>query len=199
MGGSKNGVFNPFTDRLSRDLRNDLSEALLAALTGGAHAAFLAVAAAYRQHPELGPGARGYLEDRLACYQAVLAETNRDLPDQQALLLWNHELFFEFHELLEKRWRVAEGVARKVLQALIRAAGTYVLRHADRREGAVKMAARAIAIIKRHQDELPPGFETKRLLVALADPLAPPPQFGILPPTGYRCRHSARPAKNQRT
>lgn len=79
---------------------------------------------------------------------------------------------------------------------MILAAGTYVLRQTDRREGAARMAARAIAVIIRHQDELPPGFETKKLLVALADPLAPPPQFGILPPTGYRCRHSAKISQN---
>lgn len=190
MGTAGAGSFNPFTDRLSRDLRNDLSSGLLAALAGGSPAPFLAVAATYRQQPDLTPYARDYLAERLACYQVILAAANSDTPDQMALQVWDHELFFEFHELLEQRWLVATGIEKEVLQALIQAAGSYVHRRFGNTAGAEKMAARARETIKKYRDRLPSGFAPGPLLAGLADPNAPPPRFGAWAPTDRQCRHT---------
>lgn len=192
MGCSGSGTFDPFNDRLSRDLRNDLSAGLLAALASGAPAPFLTVAAAYRQRPDLPPYASDYLAERLACYRAVIATATADAPDQAPRLLWNHELFFEFHELLEQRWRQAAGVEKEVLQGLIRAAGSYVLRRAGNTAGAAKMAARAAETITKYRDRLPAGFAAEPLLTGLAATDASPPRFGAWPPTGWQCRHTRR-------
>lgn len=191
LGSSGSGTFDPFNDRLSRDLRNDLSAGLLAALAGGDPAPFLTVAAAYRQQPDLPPYASDYLAERLACYRVVVATAGRD-REQAPLLLWDHELFFEFHELLEQRWRQAAGVEKEVLQGLIRAAGSYVHRRAGNTAGAAKMAARAAGAIRQYRDRLPAGFAAEPLLAGLAATDAPPPRFGAWPPTGWRCRHTRR-------
>jgi hypothetical protein len=185
------GAFDPFNDRLSRDLRNDLSAGLLAALAGNTPTPFLTVAAAYRQRPDLPPYARGYLAERLACYQVILAAAKPDNPDQMALQFWNHELFFEFHELLEQRWLLASGIEKEVLQGLIRAAGSYIHRRADNIAGADKMAARATETIKKYRDRLPPGFAAPPLLAGLSDPNGPPPRLGALVPTDLQCQHTS--------
>lgn len=185
-------AFAPFSDRLSRDLRNTLSETLLAALAKQNPEPFEAVAQDFRHRPDLSPALAEYLGERLACYRAIIAQLRENPdPDQAALLLWDHELFFEFHELLEKRWLVATGVAKEVLQGLIRAAGTYVLRQQGQTAGAAKMAARARETLTKHQALLPPGFSADQLLVGLADPLARPPHLGTPIPTEQPCRHAS--------
>jgi hypothetical protein len=188
--------FDPFNHRLSRDLRNDLAKALLAALAAGKTGPVLATAARYRNRPGLGPELVSYLDERLACYLAVLAEVRRGEetePDRLALALWNHELFFEFHELLEQRWLRAAGVEKAVLQALIRAAGTYIHRRYGHAAGAAKMAARARQIIEIHRRHLPPGFAAGPLLAALAEPDAPPPKFRAIDHDAktVKCRHGS--------
>jgi len=159
-------TFNPFTDRLSRDLRNDLSEGLLAALTDNNASHFLTVANRYRQRQELGPERGAYLSERLACYLAVLAASTQGAADKDriALLLWDHELFFEFHELLEQRWLAAKGEEKLILQALIRAAGMYVHRQFGRYNGAIKMASRARETLSRFEAAVPLGFTVDKLI-----------------------------------
>lgn len=139
-----NAGFDPFNDRLSRDLRNGMSEALLAALDIHAPAPIEAAADSFRHHPDLSADQAVYLEARLACYRAVLTQTLPGAePDRIALLFWDHELFFEFHELLERRWLAADGSGKEILQGLIRAAGTFIHRRAGNSAGAGRMAARA--------------------------------------------------------
>lgn len=157
----------------------------------------LTVAAGYRRQADLAPYARDYLAERLACYQVVFASATGKDPDQLALLLWNHELFFEFHELLEKRWMGATGVEKEILQGLIRAAGSYIHRQSGNTAGARKMAARAQETIKKYRDRLPPGFTAEPLLAGLANADAPPPRFGPVAPTSRQCRHTRGRMGNQ--
>ena len=184
--------FNPFTDRLSRDLRNDLSQSLLEALTTGSSAPLLRVDAKYRNLPGLGDGRGHYLTERLACYHVVLSNTTdtRANSDHIARLLWNHELFFEFHELLEKRWLAAEGNEKLILQALIRAAGVYILRQFDREAGAYKMAMRSREILIGIRETAPLGFSAEKLLAALSTSQGMPPKFDTTETTSCSCRHS---------
>ena len=46
-------------------------------------------------------------------------------PRYQAIYLWNLELFFEMHELLETIWLKTPEPERSALKGLIRAAGVY--------------------------------------------------------------------------
>ena len=43
-----------------------------------------------------------------------------------AVILWDLDLFFEVHEILEPPWIKAQGDRKLLLQALIRAAGVYI-------------------------------------------------------------------------
>lgn len=184
--------FDPFSNRLSRDLRNTMSEALLACLDAHDPAPIEVAATAFRHHPDLNADQAAYLEMRLACYRAVLKQAlPANAPDTIALLFWDHQLFFEFHELLERRWLAADGPEKEILQGLIRAAGTFVHRQSGNMAGAEKMAARARETIRKYRYCLPPGFAAKPLLTALADPAVPPPRFGRLAPTDRPCRHGA--------
>lgn len=186
------GGFDPFNNRLSRDLRNSMSEALLASLDGHGTAPIEVAAAAFRHHPDLNADQAAYLEMRLACYHAVLKQAlSANDPDRTAQLFWDHELFFEFHELLERRWLIADGSEKEILQGLIRAAGTFIHRQSGNIAGAGKMAARARETINKYRECLPPGFAAEPLLAALADPAVPPPRFGRPAPTDRPCRHGA--------
>lgn len=174
-------AFDPFEDRLCRDLRNDLSEGLMAMLSLGKSGGLDAVLARYRQGG-VPPFASDYLNDRLARYRTVLGQieasgTQADDTYAIARLLWNEELFFEVHEWLEAAWMKATGTDRLILQALIRAAGTYVhLRH-GRPAGARKMADKAVTTLLRYKSLVPQAFPVEELVARLAtlDPL--PPKF----------------------
>lgn len=93
-------------------------------------------------------------------------------------MLWNQELFFEVHEWLEKGWLKAHGTDKSILQALIRAAGTYVHLKHGQREGAKKMAAKAVQTLLQHKAMVPAIFNVEVLIAKLAalDPV--PPKLG---------------------
>lgn len=185
--------FDPFRNRLSRDLRNDLSESLLTTLREGNPEPLRKTADRYRQRADLGSALADYLEKRLACYQVVLDEAeSAEFPDPDLLArtFWNHELFFEFHELLEQRWMRVTGSEKEILQGLIRAAGVFIHRRFGNPKGAAKMAARAREVIEKYRDKLPPGFVAEPLLAALANPAAPPPRFGKLASPSSQCNHT---------
>jgi len=175
-------AFDPFHDRSCRDLRNELSEELMAMIHGADRSIATTLMEEYRSRC-INPTLREYLEDRLTRYQWVLAQiaaTGAGVDDtyEIAVLLWDLGLFFEVHEWLEGKWLTASGVEKEVLQALIRAAGTYIhLRH-GRPEGAAKMAAKAVAALRTHQALVPRVFDVEVLLAKLAvlDPV--PPTFG---------------------
>ena len=89
-------IFQPFTDRLSRDIRNELSTACAACLRQGE------IEPAQRTaEPYLAAGLAecytAYINDRLQRYrQAVaMAAGGSTDPIHQALILWNLGLFFE--------------------------------------------------------------------------------------------------------
>ena len=106
--------FEPFQDRLSRDIRNALSAALPLALAHNDLAPVRTVAARYL-HPGLAAPYVAYIEARLAGYALALTTINRTkalTPLAKALVLWDLELFFEVHEILEQAWRGAHGVGR---------------------------------------------------------------------------------------
>ncbi|ADH84860.1 DUF309 domain-containing protein [Desulfurivibrio alkaliphilus] len=164
--------FDPFNDRLARDLRNELSEALAVDLDLLRLERSPQVAAVFRQRP-LQEVHRHYLEQRLAAYERVLVIIHqRELvePFHRALVLWDEELFFEVHELLEPPWyRAPAGPDKIALQGMIRAAGVYVFLAANRRDSAASMAAKAISGLNLwQQSNLPPFPDLPRLQAALA-------------------------------
>lgn len=170
-------LFNPFEDRLSRDIRNDLSEGLAEAVESGDDAKLLATVAKYR-NSGLAACYGNYLEDRFNRYKKALAAIvgKIDDPIAQALVLWDLGLFFEVHEVLEHRWYSAEGPMKQTLQALIRSAGVYIKREYGFHEAAGRIAAKAIPVLSANTALLAPYFAADTLTAALKSE-GPPPKL----------------------
>lgn len=173
----KQEPFNPFTDRLSRDIRNQLSESLGHAIRTGDTGKLELCLKRYRQR-QLPEACRTYLEDRCARYEEALAAIGSGTdPLRQALLLWNLGLFFEVHEVLEHAWYTAEGQWKRTLQALIRAAGVYIKGEYGFQEAAASLARKAIPVLEENRALLASYFDPETLLQALRSPAAPPPRL----------------------
>lgn len=171
--------FNPFEDRLSRDIRNNLSEGLAEAVETGDSSKLTQIVANFREQP-LADYYRDYLENRYACYQKALEIIQGGITDpiQQSLVLWNLGLFFEVHEVLEHVWYTAEGNMRETLQALIRAAGVFIKREYGFNDSANRIAAKAIPVLEANRDILEIYFKTDTLTGALKNPQSIPPILG---------------------
>ncbi|MCG8619815.1 MAG: DUF309 domain-containing protein [Desulfobacterales bacterium] len=165
-------MFDPFENRSSRDIRNQLSEAFLSALKAGKTAQLKKAADALRKK---APDADhiSFIDDRLDRYTIVfeqLSPGSWNTPSDDfntAQLLWEGELFFECHEWLEPLWQNASGMEKKALQGLIRAAGAFVLNEADRHAAAASSAEKALVLIKEGRTYLPHSFEPQQLISAL--------------------------------
>ena len=118
--------FDPFSDRLCRNVRNALCESLPEVLEQKDVSPARRIAALFLDDSPPTAVVR-YIRHRLEAYQAILdALTSSPTADPLgiAMTLWNQGLFFETHEHLEPYWFRSEGDEKALLQALIRAAGT---------------------------------------------------------------------------
>ena len=173
-----NKHFDPFNDRLARDIRNALGKAFVSG-SGTLDPSAARQAAAIFVTPELAPHHREYIDDHLHRYEAVYAaiqEHQAQDPFRQALYLWDHGLFFEFHEVVEELWLQArEGPQKLALQAMIRAAGVYIHLAEGHCEAAQSMAAKAAAALAAHRSALPVSIDCPALISALErlDPVPP--------------------------
>ncbi len=171
--------FSPFENRLCRDIRNELSQSFLAAILekrmDRVHHTVLAL-----EQKKLEPCHREYIDNRLARYQTIITSLEY-VPDifTTACLLWDQSLFFECHEWLEPFWIKAKGKEKKLIQALIRAAATYVLLEAGRKSGAKKSAEKALAFLSANRSDIPPVFKADLLIVALSTLDTRPPKLRI--------------------
>ena len=174
--------FDPFNSRLCRNIRNELSESLIKAVHNRDIGPSIAVAEKYvSQRAE--PFITRYITNRITCYKTVLnqirsADIKRHDTFIIALLLWDQELFFEFHEWLEKKWRGSKGIDKMILQALIRAAGAYIHMEHGRIAGARKMASKAAASLTRYKRFVPPFLNVELLVSKLKALDAAPPKLG---------------------
>jgi len=149
--------FDPFQDRLARDIRNGLSTALIKGLDQSRPDLVHKAAAEFLAR-ELTPLYRDYIRARLNHYDAVFAEIDRSGKTDifsQALILWDMGLFFEVHERLETIWMQATGDQRLALQGMIRAAGTYIKWENGQYDAARKMAAKAATALTAYRAALP--------------------------------------------
>lgn len=170
------GIFEPFQDRLSRDIRNDLSSAFSQALAEGDLSPVEALTGSLLTR-DLAPFYRDYITSRLERYRQAFAQIRvgcRD-PFWQGLVLWDQRLFFEVHEVLEHAWYHAQGERKLVLQAMIRAAGFYIKLEFGYTRQAAKMADKARYVLETNIDSLREYFAPEELLSALAlrNPLPP--------------------------
>ena len=97
-------LFNPFEDRLSRDIRNGLSETIIEVLENGSLRDRNGRSFSYRRQ-SLGSTYTAYIDQRLKRYEVLQIETRADCGLLlQAAVLWDLGLFFEVHEILEPAW-----------------------------------------------------------------------------------------------
>lgn len=118
--------------------------------------------------PNLEPGYAQYVKTRMARYEeayAIIEQKKSKEVLQQAAILWDLELYFEMHELLEPEWKEAEGGRRRVLQGLIRAAGMKIHAENNNAEAVVKMGAKALADLVKYGGELT-GFVKLEAILA---------------------------------
>ncbi len=169
--------FDPFRDRLSRDIRNDLSEALMTSIEGNDIKPVEDVASHFLSR-DPAPIYIGYIKNRLDLYkQALKIIEFQHINDAftRGLVLWDLELFFEVHEILEHAWLKATGPEKLILQAMIRAAGVYIHLEYGNRKGARKMAAKAIAGFQANLQSVPTELDIEILLrkLHILDPVPP--------------------------
>ena len=170
--------FEPFQDRLSRDIRNELSAALPLALAQNDLAPVRTVAERYLQQ-DLATPYVAYIKTRLAGYAkalAMLARTNTGDALAKALVFWDLGLFFEVHEILEQAWHKAQGAKKEILQAMIRAAGFYIKGEYGYFEAGARMAGRAVVALEKNRQGCT-GFDLDTLLKSLRDLDPIPPKL----------------------
>lgn len=171
--------FEPFQDRLSRDIRNDLSESILEVIKEKSLHPAEEVAAEYLQK-DLQPCYEEYINSRLSRYEQarakIAAENNPD-PLWQGLVLWDLGLFFEVHEVLEHTWLRSEGEEKLLLQAMIRAAGVYIKLEYGYDVAARKIADKALPVLEQSTRRLSRYTAPERLIAALRSLQAEPPQL----------------------
>jgi hypothetical protein len=170
-------TFDPFNDRLSRDIRNSLTEAFVTSLKQKDSRHYKNLS---RQWLAKEPGLlyNEYIENRLQCYDLVfdyIRQSHVDDDRLQALILWNQRLFFEVHDLLEDIWHKTEGDEYQAIKGLIQAAGVYVHMESNHREAVKRLAAKSVVLIRNYAHRL--GFisNLSALINALetCDPVPP--------------------------
>ena len=169
--------FDPFNNRLCRNVRNALSEGFKETLEQKRMQPVRRIAE-YGIDEGLPPVVREYVDRRLTAYKQVLAdiqECRAEDPLHVAMLIWNRRLFFETHEYLEPSWMAAAGDEKRLLQAFIRAAGAYVHLEQGNLTGARRIADKALAVLESHQDRLAAHVDPELLLDKLRrlDPVPP--------------------------
>ena len=173
--------FNPFTDRAARDIRNALSESFAAALAAMDPAGYLIEDRKWRSQ-KLSAHYANYIDIHLQRYDLVFdtfREYRLDDPLQQAVVIWNQSLFFEFHDHLETLWKAATGDRRQMLKGLIKAAGVYVHLEQHHDEAAKSLAMKSFDLLHQYSHCLAFLANSETLLDKLKKCDRVPPQLEI--------------------
>lgn len=163
--------FNPFENRTDRDVRNFLGSAFIGALHRADPGLVAQVASTLRQTTLPDPAQR-YISARLNRYAGVLDKISSDpilSADIYAVasLLWDKALFFECHEWLEQNYKDVQGQEKKILQAMIRTAGTFELLAYNREKAAVSVAVKALSVLESHGLHVPESFNIQPKITRL--------------------------------
>jgi hypothetical protein len=173
--------FNPFEDRLSRDIRNDLSEGFAAAVEEANPAKLSAILENYRSQA-LAPAYTEYIDRRSVLYASALLAISQLEPNPltRATVLWDKKHFFEMHEILEHAWYSAEGAYQEMLQALIRAAGVYIKKEYGFFDAAARISAKALPVLRKNRDYLGKFMNIENLIESLAENFETPSAISLL-------------------
>ncbi len=181
MLGNHGMRFDPFENRLCRDIRNNLGHAFVLAIQTKDRKAFKVPADQYQEKTRHAP-VHEYIRHREACLRIILEKigTVSISPEDTisiSILLWNLGLFFEFHEWMEIKWKTASGRSKKALQGLILLAVTYEQLLYERKQPAKKAAVKSLVLLDEYRDALPNAFDADLLIQKLSGPDQVPPKF----------------------
>ncbi|GAB6146929.1 DUF309 domain-containing protein [Desulfocicer niacini] len=179
--------FDPFENRLCRDVRNHLGHCLIQGITNKEITPFDNGARAYLSN-ETQDHIKAYISHRRQGLKKVLARMEMLRAGSRdywciAMILWNLELFFEFHEWLEQKWLTASGDHKKAIQALILSAVVYEQLTYGRTGPAKKTALKAVSLLNQYAHLIANQLDTNLLIppLRILDPVAPkfslPDQF----------------------
>ena len=177
---AEHDFFDTRNDRLARDIRNKLGRAFVNRLDQDLDLTPVEELAGNFLAEDNGVVYEKYILERLARFRSAKHHISLNkICDNyyRALVLWDHELFFETHEVLESLWMQASGNSKLILQALIRAAGVYIHLANHNMKGAEKMATKAIEILENYKAEIPPFQGLEKLITCLADLEQNPPKL----------------------
>ena len=133
----------------------------------------------YRRR-NLAPPYIEYIDERVKRYGLSLKALREDSSlFEQTAVLWDLGLFFEVHEILEPAWMDAAGNEKRLLQALIRAAGVYINLELDYEQRARKIGAKALPVLKELKQELTAHIDSEALIAALATLSPEPPRLSL--------------------
>ena len=172
-------IFDPYSDRLARDVRNSLSSALVQEITWDAAGSLMTAADVWLAKAPASTY-QTYIKDRLVHYGRAIDEIrNGQIEDTrlQAICLWNLGLFFEMHELLETIWHQSRDPERSALKGWIQAAGVYVHFQRGKVDAARGLAKRAVKHLRNGRSCLAFIANLDELIEAVADPTDVAPQI----------------------
>jgi hypothetical protein len=90
---------------------------------------------------------------------------------EEAVSLFNSERFWEAHEVLESKWRVAQGDEKLLLQGLILVCASFVHEQKGKDEVALGVAKRALPLLKWDESRYH-GIDVASLRLTVADEVA---------------------------
>jgi hypothetical protein len=169
--------FDPFSARFARDIRNSLSKGFLQSVRQLNPVSYLEIAENLLNQ-QLALPYRNYIKNRLDGYDKAIEIINKKNIDEiveQAEVLWNLQLYYEMHEILEDLWGKSTGTRRRALQGLIRAAGMKIHAEHGRDKAAQSIAKKAFLDLSANKTALPefPNLdrviEEVRKVAAIAD------------------------------
>ena len=153
--------FDPFEDRKSRDIRNALAHGIIEGILSKDMEPFESKEASLLKETQSVPDyIHNYIIDRKNRLQEILIQLNSfesslDNHSIVCILLWNQNLFFEFHEWIEEKWLAETGDKRKALQALILLAVVYEHLEYNRPLQAKKVAKKVIGLFEKQKNNIP--------------------------------------------
>lgn len=178
--GSEGPLFDPFADRLARDIRNELSTAFVQGLEKNENSRYRSAAERYLAK-DLPPAHRDYILDRLKRYDevfAVIVQRRIKDPFGQSEVLWNRGLLFEVHERLEVIWHDVPKEARNAIKGVIQAIAAYLHRQCGHEEISLRLARKAAELLHQYGRALPASFNYEPVVAWLEKPeLGPPPRL----------------------
>ena len=170
-------TFDPFNSRLSRDIRNSLSDAFKVSLKQRDAGCYLNRSQKWLKK-DLAPACRNYVQDRIRRYDMAFQRIQGEQIDNariQAVILWNYRLFFEVHDIVEDIWHKTQGDEHQAVKGFIKAAGVYVHLESGRVNSAQRLAIKSVRLLQEFEDGL--GFISNlNVLIGalkICDPIPP--------------------------